>query len=196
MNTKSMLAALALGLATAGTQASVLTFDNLPDFMYGDGFPLASGMSYDGSDLVYVDNGVKLTLHAPGAVPGEAHIGDGTYASQTYNWHDGMENGDGTWLSLTRVDGAKFDLISFDYFMDFSTVLADGVAVGDISDAGTWTTSLAGITELRVTAGAYNQIDNVDIEAPANAAAVPLPGTLALLLGGALAGHLARRRKS
>jgi hypothetical protein len=196
MNTKSILAALALGLATAGAQASVLTFDNLTDFMYGDGFPLAAGMHYDGSDLVYVDDGVKLTLHAPGALPGAAHIGDGTYASQTYNWHDGMENGDGTWLALTRVDGAKFDLIGFDYVMDFSTVLADGVAVGDIADAGTWTTPLAGITELRLTAGAYNQIDNVDIEAPANAAAVPLPGTLALLLGGAVAGRLARRRKS
>jgi hypothetical protein len=55
---------------------------------------------------------------------------------------------------------------SFDYFTDFSTVLADGVAVGDISDAGTWNTPLTGITELPVTAGAYNQIDNVDIEAP------------------------------
>jgi hypothetical protein len=196
MNTKSILAALVLGLATAGAQASVLTFDNLTDFMYGDGFPLASGMSYDGSDLVYIDNGVKLTLHAPGAAPGEAHIGDGTFASQTYNWHDGMENGDGSWLSLTRVDGAKFNLISFDYFMDVSTVLADGVAVGDISDGGTWNTPLAGISELRVTAGAYNQIDNVDVEASANASAVPLPGTLALLLGGAVAGRLARRRKA
>jgi hypothetical protein len=38
---------------------------------------------------------------------------------------------------------------------------------------------LAGITELRVTAGTYNQIDNVDMEAPTNAVAVPLPGTLA-----------------
>jgi hypothetical protein len=196
MNTKSILAALVLGLATAGAQASVLTFDNLTDFMYGDGFPLASGMSYDGSDLVYIDNGVKLTLHAPGSVPGEAHIGDGTFASQTYNWHDGMENGDGSWLSLTRVDGAKFNLISFDYFMDVSTVLADGVAVGDISDGGTWNTPFAGISELRVTAGAYNQIDNVDVEASANASAVPLPGTLALLLGGAVAGRLARRRKA
>ena len=107
-----------------------------------------------------------------------------------------MENGEGSWLSLTRVDGAKFNLISFDYFMNFSTVLADGVAIGGISDAGTWNTPLAGITELRVTAGAYHQIDNVDIEAPTNAGAVPLPGTLALLLGGAVAGRLARRRKS
>jgi hypothetical protein len=193
MTLKHILAALALGCAATGAHAGILTFDALTDFMVGDGTPLVPDMRYDGSNLVYLEGGMQLTLNAPGAIPGEAHLGDGTFTPQTFNWHDGLENGAGTWLTLARADGGKFDLRGFDYLTDMSTVLADGVAVGTIADAGSWTTRLAGITELRWNAGSYNQIDNVDVDAAA--AAVPLPGTLALLLGGAIAGRLARRRK-
>lgn len=193
MKLKRIFAALVLGAAATGANAGVLTFDSLTDFMVGGGFPLASGMHYDGNDLVYLEGGLKVTLHAPNAVAGEAHLGDGTFAPETWNWHDGLENGDGSYVTLARADGGKFDLLGFDYLTDLGTVLADGIAVGTIMDAGTWTTRLAGIGELRLNAGSYNQIDNVGFE-PA-AGAVPLPGTLALLLGGAMAGRLARRRK-
>jgi hypothetical protein len=91
------------------------------------------------------------------------------------------------------VGGGKFNLKSFDYVMDWSDVSADGISVGSIQDAGTWSNLLTGITELRIGSGAFNQIDNVDVEAAASA--VPLPGTLALMLGGLAAGGLARRRK-
>jgi len=50
---------------------------------------------------------------------------------------------------------------------------------------------LNGIAELRLGSGAFNQLDNIDVEA---AAAVPLPGTLTLLLAGLAAAGLARRR--
>ena len=196
MKFKSILAAVAF-LAAGSASAAVLTFDGLTDMMYGDGFPLASGMSYDGTNLTYVESGFQLTLNAPGADAGAAHIGDGTFDPQTFNWHDGMENGSGTFLTLTRVGGGKFDLNSFDYFMDWTDVSADGVSLGSITDFGTWSTALTGITELRLSSGAFNQIDNVDVvEAAAPpSGAVPLPGTLALMLGGLAAGGMARRRR-
>jgi hypothetical protein len=196
MKFKTILAAVAF-LAAGSASAAVLTFDGLTDMMYGDGFPLASGMTYDGTNLTYVESGFQLTLNAPNADAGAAHIGDGTFDPQTFNWHDGMENGSGTFLTLTRVGGGKFDLNSFDYYMDWTDVSADGVSLGSISDIGTWSTALTGITELRLTSGAFNEIDNVDVAASADtpSGAVPLPGTLALMLGGLAAGGLARRRR-
>jgi len=70
MNLKSILAAIAIGIAASSASATVLTFDTLTEMMYGDGFPLAGTMSYDGADLSYEESGFKLTLHAPNAAPG------------------------------------------------------------------------------------------------------------------------------
>lgn len=194
MKFKSILAAVAF-MAAGSAGATVLNFDGLTEMMYGDGFPLAGSMTYNGLNLTYVESGFQVTLNAPGADAGSAHIGDGTYESSTYNWHDGMENGSDTFVTLTRVGGGKFNLNSFDYFMDWSDVSADGVSVGSIQDSGTWSTVLTGVTELRIGSGAFNQIDNVNVEAAAASGAVPLPGTLALMLGGLAAGSVARRRR-
>ena len=194
MKFKSILAAVAL-LAAGSAGATVLNFDGLADSMYGDSAPLAGSMTYNGLNLTYVESGFQVTLNAPGANAGAAHIGDGTYEPFTYNWHDGMENGGDTFVTLTRVGGGKFNLNSFDYFMDWTDVSADGVSLGSITDFGTWSTALTGITELRLTSGAFNEIDNVDVAASAPSGAVPLPGTLALMLGGLAAGGLARRRR-
>ena len=194
MTFKSVLAAVAF-MAAGSAGATVLNFDGLTEMMYGDGFPLAGSMTYNGPNLTYVESGFQVTLNAPGADAGAAHIGDGTFEPSTYNWHDGMENGWDTFLTLTRVGGGKFNLNSFDYFMDWSDVSADGVSVGTIQDAGTWSTVLTGITELRIGSGYFNQIDNVNVEAAAPSGSVPLPGTLALMLGGLAAGSLARRRR-
>lgn len=193
MKFKSILAAIALGIAASSASATVLNFDSLTAMMYGDGFPLAGSMSYDGADLVYVESGFKLTLHAPNAVPGAANIGTGTFEPQTYNWHDGLDNGLDTFVTLTRVGGGLFNLLSFDYVADWSTIAADGTLRGSIQDAGSWTTALNGIAELRLSSGAFNQLDNINVEAAANA--VPLPGTLALMLGGLAAAGLLRRRR-
>jgi hypothetical protein len=194
MKFKSILAAVAL-MAAGSAGATVLNFDGLTEMMYGDGFPLASNMTYNGTNLTYVESGFQVTLNAPGADAGAANIGTGTFEPSTYNWHDGMDNGWDTFVTLTRVGGGKFNLNSFDYYMDWSDVLADGVSVGSIQDAGTWSTALTGITELRISSGAFNQIDNVNVDPAAPSAAVPLPGTLALMLGGLAAGGLARRRR-
>jgi hypothetical protein len=195
MTLKAILAACALGIAAANAGATVLTFDGLTDFMYGDGFALAAGMHYDGANLVYEESGYRLTLNAPGAAAGFAHVGDGTFDAQTFNWHDGMENGDNTFLTLTRVGGGKFDVSSFDYDLDGSTLSVNGTMQGFLAGFDTWSTALNGVTELRLSSGAFNEIDNVNV-APASAAAVPLPGTLPLLLGGVAAFGLARRRRA
>jgi len=195
MTFKSILAAVAF-LTAGGAGATVLTFDGLTGMMYGDGSPLAAGMTSDGLNLTYVESGFQVTLNTPEADVGAAHIGDGTYEPSTYNWHDGFENGWNSFITLTRVGGGKFNLNSFDYVMDWSDVAVDGVSVGSIQDIGTWSTVLTNITELRIGSGAFNQIDNVNVEAAAPGGAVPLPGTLALMLGGLAAGGLARRRRN
>jgi hypothetical protein len=194
MKFKSILAAVAF-MAAGSAGATVLNFDGLTEMMYGDGFPLAASMTYNGPNLTYVESGFQVTLNAPGADADAAHVGDGTYEPSTWNWHDGMENGWDTFVTLTRVGGGKFNLNSFDYFMDWSDVSADGVSVGSIQDSGTWSTVLTGITELRIGSGFFNQIDNVNVEAAAPSGSVPLPGTLALMLGGLAAGSVARRRR-
>ena len=193
MTLKAILAALALGAAAANAGATVLAFDGLTDMMYGDGFPLAANMHYEGTNLVYEESGYRLTLNAPGAAAGAAHVGDGTFDPQTYNWHDGYENGAGTFVTLTRIGGGLFDLRSFDYYTTGSTLSADGNLQAFLEGGGTWNTALDGITELRFTSGAVNALANVDVEA---AGTVPLPGTLPLLVGGVAAFGLARRRRT
>lgn len=194
MTLKAILAALALGVAAANAGATVLTFDSLTESMYGDGFPLAANMHYDGTNLVYEESGYRVTLNAPGAAAGAAHVGDGTFDPQTYNWHDGFENGDNTFVTLTRIGGGRFDLRSFDYYTVGGALSADGGLLSSLDGGGTWSTALNGITELRFTSGAVNAVANIDVEAAT--ASVPLPGTLPLLMGGVTAFGLARRRRS
>jgi hypothetical protein len=195
MTLKTILAALALGAAAANAGATVLTFDGLTDMMYGDGLPLAANMYYDGTNLVYEESGYRVTLNAPGAAAGAASISDGTFNPQTYNWHDGIDNGNDTFVTLTRVDGGRFDLHSFDYATLGSALWTDGTLQAFLDEGeGTWAKALNGIAELRFTSSAANQLDNVDVDA-APAGTVPLPGTMPLLMGGMAAFGLARRRR-
>lgn len=197
MKLKNIVATLALGLglcAAAGSaSAAVLTFDDLNAFVYGDGAALLPSMSYDGLNLRYVESGFQVTLNAPNADIGAAHVSDGTFEPQTYNWHAGMENGADAFVTVTRVGGGVFNLIGFDYYTDAINVSADGVLVGFLEGFGIWDTALNGIRELRLSSGAFNELDNISV-ANADPATVPLPGSLPLLLGALAAGALVRRR--
>jgi len=188
------LTGLAANLVAGSAGATVLTFDGLAELVvYGNTGALPANMNYNGNHLTYQESGFQLTLNAPNAAPGEAHIGDGTFEPQTYNWHDGMENGAESYATLTRIGGGLFNLTGFDYYTDGSAISADGNMLGFLEGAGSWATALTGISELRLKSGYFNQIDNISVEA-ANGS-VPLPGTLPLLLGGLAATVLARRRQ-
>ncbi|WP_426343256.1 hypothetical protein ACN9MU_18465 [Pseudoduganella sp. R-32] len=193
MKLNTILAALCFSMAASSASATVLEFSKLTEMMYGDGFPLADSMRYDGPNLKYEESGFQLTLHAPNAAPGAANVGSGTFEPQTYNWHDGLDNGSDTFVTLTRIGGGLFNLSGFDYFADWSSISADGKLVGVIQDAGIWATALTGIMELRISSGAFTQIDNIDVEASTRA--VGLPGTLSLMLAGFAAAGFTRRRR-
>ena len=195
MKLTNILAALALGWGAAAghANAEVLTFDSLTRFgFYGNGEALLDSMSANGRSLSYQEAGFLLTLTTPDAPDGAAHIGDGTFEPATFNWHDGLENGGNSFVTLTRAGGGLFNLVSFDYYTDHSVLWADGNQVGLLQDWGTWTTGLNGITELRLGSSAFNQLDNINV---ASASAVPEPGSLALLLSGLSLVMAARRRR-
>ncbi|RFP17837.1 PEP-CTERM sorting domain-containing protein [Duganella sp. BJB488] len=195
MKLNKLVAALVLGVglgALAGSAgAAVLTFDGIAELvMYGNTGELPANMHYDGNNLTYEEAGFLLTLNAPNAASGMAHIGDGTFEPQTYNWHDGLENGAGTYVTLTRVGGGRFSLAGFDYNLDASTLSADGRQIGTLQGAGSWVMAQNGISELRLSSGAYNQLDNIDVSA------VPEPETYAMLGAGlGLLAFLRRRKK-
>ncbi len=187
-----MVAALILGMglhALAG--AATLSFDGMAELtMYGNGGALPATMHYDGNNLVYEEAGFLLTLNAPNAASGEAHVGDGTFEPRTYNWHDGMENGAATFITLTRAGGGRFNLAGFDYYLDGSTLSADGQQIGVLEGEGRWGTARNGISELRLSSGYYNELDNIDVSA------VPEPDTHAMLGAGlGLLAFMARRKK-
>lgn len=202
MNRKKLnklVGALVLGMglsALAGSAgAAVLTFDGIAELvMYGNTGELPANMHYVGNNLTYEESGFLLTLNAPNAAAGMAHIGDGTFEPQTYNWHDGIENGADTFITLTRVGGGKFNLAGFDYVLDASTLSADGHQIGMLQGEGSWNLAQNGISELRLSSGAYNQLDNIDVSA---VTAVPEPGMYAMLGAGlGLLAFMRRRKKA
>lgn len=196
MTLTNILAALALGWGAAAGQAGAetLTFDSLTRFgFYGNGEALLGSMRANGQSLSYQESGFLVTLTTPNAPAGAAHIGDGTYAPQTFNWHGGLENEADSFVTLTRVGGGRFNLVSFDFYTDHSVLSADGNQVGVLQDWGAWTTGLNGVSELRLSSGAFNELDNINVE---SASAVPEPETLPMLLGGlAIVAAMGRRRR-
>ena len=196
MKLTNILAALVLGCGAAAGHAGaeVLTFDSLTRFgFYGNGEALLDNMSASGQSLSYEEAGFLVTLTTPNAPDGAAHIGDGTFVPQTFNWHDGLENEANSFVTLTRVGGGRFNLLSFDFYTDHSVLSADGNQVGVLQDWGTWSTGLNGISELRLSSGAFNELDNINV---ASASAVPEPETLPILLGGlAVVAAMLRRRR-
>lgn len=187
---QAALSALAAAAVFGATQASAttLTFDSLTATDYT-------------AFSSYAEAGYTFTL-VTGVGASVGHIGDGTYQAGTLNWHDGYDNGTGSYLRLTRTDNAAFDLLSFDFqTADVGHTLA-------LTGSGSQSLSLVGALTLATASPAWTNvtyvdfvpstsgagIDNVNVQL---ASAVPEPETYAMLLMGLGAvGFIGKRRKS
>lgn len=155
----------------------------------------------------YTEAGYTFTL-VTGLGASQSHIGDGTYESETLNWHDGGDNGEGAYMRLSRADNATFNLLSFDFATQspghpFSLVGSGGQSlslIGANDGFGESKASLAspgwqGLSYVYFYANSSGgQIDNLNV---ALTSAVPEPETVAMLLCGlAAVGFLSKRRKA
>lgn len=193
--TRSM-AATAAALMLAGTastaQAAVLTFDGVGYYGYGQG--PSGGLSTDAAGITYLESGFQLRFEAgPGA-----HIGDGNYTPDSFDWHDGGDNVGGSYVSLTRQGGGTFDFAGFSYVAPFTSlaVTVDGGPTFFVFGSGSTGASFNGISELRFSGPGSYSIDN--ISATAVGGAVPEPSAWALLIlgfGATGAAMRAARRK-
>ena len=179
--------ALAIGTAA---QATTLTFDGLVG-QYGDGAGLGANMTGNSQYLAYTERGYVLTLQTtndPDSSLG-AHIGDATGVSDTFNWHDEGDNLVGAYVTLTKVGGGAFNLVSFDYAASNGLTL-DSTFVGN---GGTYTANLTNVTSVSFFTSGYsfNQLDNILLTG-----GVPEPETWAMMLVGfGMAGVAVRRRQ-
>lgn len=184
------LLALTAGLAPA--QAATLKFDGLVD-IYDQSY-LAAGMTANGQVLTYTEAGFEVTLHTANSVEAMygAHIGDGTYTSQTFNWHDGANNANGAYVTLMRVGGGSFNLNSFDYAASGSfTVTSGAYMIGLGAGASNVAANFLGVNSVSFYGPLNNELDNIDVSA-----AVPEPASWAMMLGGfGLIGGALRRRR-
>lgn len=186
------LASLVAAAAQAAPAATV-TFDGL------------TASDYE-NFTSYTEAGFTFTL-LTGLGASQSHIGDGTYASETLNWHDGGDNGEGAYVRMTRADNATFSLLSFEFATQspghtFSLAgsggqtlsligASDGFNESAISSAYPGWTGLSYVNFYANGSGA--QIDNLNV---ALTSAVPEPETYAMLLCGlAAVGFVAKRRK-
>ena len=190
-------AALTLGAANASAQTTTLTFDDLAG-LYGDGASLGPNMTYDASGrvLTYTTGGYVLTLNSNASYYGGAHIGDGTGVGQTYNWHDGLDNGTPTTVRLSRVGGGSFSLGSFDYTSDEGLLVTSGLLNLALAVGSGSTTGFSNVSFIDFYGIGNNGLDNLVLTAGAVGGAVPEPATWGLMLVGFGAMGYAMRRRA
>ena len=198
MKTFLMAAAAALSLTAGATaaHADTLTFSDLTQGCYGyaGACPLLPNMTQTSNSLNYTSGAYVLSFFGGS----DAHIGDGTYNPGTYNWHDGPANVTGSVVQLSRIDGAAFNLTSFDYSSDaaFAITATGTLSLGLAAGSGTASPNFANVQSVSFRSlGFRNQLDNIVVTAATGA--VPEPATWAMMIAGfGLVGGAMRRRST
>jgi hypothetical protein len=103
-----LVVVVAMAIAGDCTNAETLTFDGLPSV-----YTAFSG---------YQEKGYNFSM-TPGSGWSILHIGDGTQIADTLNWHDGGDNGLGSYMTMTRIGGGTFDLYDLDVQGDYIDVV-------------------------------------------------------------------------
>lgn len=198
----AVIAGLA-GSAVPAAAATTLTFSDIGTCCQGGGDPILSNMTYNSETLTYTSGGYIVSLNTTNPIGNSvgAHIGDGTSVAGTYNWHDGMDNQPGAYVSITQVGGGLFSLLELDFYSDSGLSLSGGL-VGPLS-LGSGTGNLAtlghasyfsNISSLTIYGAGNQQLDNIVLS---TASAVPEPATWALMIVGfGLVGMALRRAKT
>jgi hypothetical protein len=191
----TLVIALATLSGAAGADAAVLSFNGLQG-QYGNGMPLAPGMTLGDHALAYTESGFVLTLYGPNTPSTGLHIGDAGMIF-AYNWHDEIENGAGAYVTLTAADGGLFDMTSL-YYSSTGNLLvnAAGYTPLALNGNGMLPTSYLGVSSIMFSSTGHtpNLLDTIVANyTPRTPVAVPEPASLALLGIGA-AGLAALRR--
>lgn len=194
MKTVTKLVAGLMSLAAAvSVNAATLTFNGLTS-TYGDGFPLGSNMSATTDSLAYTENGFVLTLQTPHTYDFGSHIGDaGVSGAQTYNWHEGADNGPGSYVTLTQLGGGFFNLLGLNFVTNsLLTVSATGYVPQAFTGSGSALLNFNNISMVTFSSAGNSALDNISV----TPASVPEPESIALMLAGlGLMGAISRRRK-